>query len=364
MQSIASDKGNSHQNSRLPIASPSTDRVLHEELGKATNIVKSDTIPEEGAVQNALQICENLAKSLVESARPLQAPGKLEKTATSNLLSLEEEPRQDTKPGPEKPPETPPIDANAANKVSLTAFGIITDPKVFITPNVLSTYVNIQNMLGRPQSFPQVFDLYASKPIPQSGASPTEYRDPAPDRASSAIPLPLAENALTAAIEQKDLPLCLEIITTSVGTAAYRKNKAVRKALLPATGLALAPAAAYAVSSQLALLQHSMDTQTATQIFFAGILAYVGFTAAIGVVAITTSNDQMDRITWAKGTPLRDRWLREDERAMIDRVAGAWGFQELTMRGEEDSAEWESLREWVGQRALVLDNPELMDGME
>lgn len=107
-----------------------------------------------------------------------------------------------------------------------------------------------------------------------------------------------------------------------------------------------------------------MDTFTATNLYFGGILAYVGFTATIGFVAITTANDQMDRITWAVGTPLRERWMREEERMMVDRIAGAWGFQERWRRGEEEGSDWEALREWAGMRGMVLDRTELMDGMQ
>lgn len=72
----------------------------------------------------------------------------------------------------------------------------------------------------------------------------------------------------------------------------------------------------------------------------------------------------MNRITWAMGTPLRERWQREEERALIDRVAAAWGFQDKNRRGEEEGYDWEALREWVGLRGMVLDRPGLMEGME
>jgi hypothetical protein len=107
-----------------------------------------------------------------------------------------------------------------------------------------------------------------------------------------------------------------------------------------------------------------MDSAMATNVAFAGILAYVGFTATIGVVAVTTANDQMDRVTWAQGMPLRERWIREDERAAIDRIASAWGFREVWRRGEEEGEDWDNLREWVGRRGMILDRVELMEGME
>jgi hypothetical protein len=34
------------------------------------------------------------------------------------------------------------------------------------------------------------------------------------------------------------------------------------------------------------------------------------------------------------------------------------------MRGEEVGEEWESLREFIGMRGMILDKTELMEGME
>lgn len=56
--------------------------------------------------------------------------------------------------------------------------------------------------------------------------------------------------------------------------------------------------------------------------------------------------------------------MREDERAMVDRIAIAWGFKDKKKRGEEEGEEWEWLREWAGRRAMILDAAELMEGME
>jgi cytochrome c oxidase assembly factor CtaG len=156
----------------------------------------------------------------------------------------------------------------------------------------------------------------------------------------------------------------MDIIEAAYTTKAFQRAKFVRKGLLPATGLAVAPVAAYTIASQLAILQTTMDSAMATNVAFAGILAYVGFTATIGVVAVTTANDQMDRVTWAPGVPLRERWIREEERAAIDKVAGAWGFRESWRRGEEEGEDWDALREWIGQKSMMLDRVELMEGME
>lgn len=352
--------------SKKSLSAPSwtEDQVLAEELGKASSVIRTQAVPEEEAVQRSLKICENLAKSLAEPMKPPQASSRSDKSPTSDLLSLEKESSKAVKqPHQEIPPATT-IEGPLVEKISMTAYRIIVDPKTFITPMLLSTYVSTQCILGRPESFPQVFDLYTAKPMPQPGTSPIKSENANPNSLSSAVPLVLVQSALDAAIATNDLPLCLSIINTTVTTPAYKRNKLFRKALFPATALALVPTAAYVLASQLAHLQHSMDNQVATQMLCVGIVAYVGFTAMIGFVAVTTSNDQMDRITWQRGTPLTERWLREDERALVDQVAGAWGFQDTSLRGEEDSAEWEALREWSGSRGLVLDSPELMEGME
>ena len=350
---------------RRKVFSPRTaELVLAEELETAANVVKSDAIPSEAAVQRALKICEDLARSVVEPVGSPETPPRLEKTPTSNLLSLDEQFRAPIICAPTGTLSKRSLEDHTADNISSTAYSIITDPKVFITPALLAAYLYTQSVLGRPESFPQIFDLYASKPIPQPGRLPIKYKDANPKRASSAVPLVLAHSALTAAIEAKDLPLCLGIIDTSVCTTASKRSKVLRRALLPFSGLALAPAAAYVLAAQLAQYQHSMDHQMATNMAFVGIVAYIGFTATIGVVAVATANDQMDRITWAVGTPLRERWLREEERALVDRVAGAWGFQDENKRGEEEGGEWEALREWVLMRGMVLDKPELMEGME
>lgn len=364
VHSLATSRAGLPPKRRKSSSSRTPEQALAQELETAASVVKSDAVPSEVAVQRALSVCEDLAQSVVEPIEPPKIPRRLDKTPTSNLLSLDEQSRARTIPSPIETSSRRHIKSKVAHKISSTAYSIITDPKVFITPTLLATYVYTQSVLGRPESFPHIFDLYASKPIPQPGRLPITYKDCNPNRASSAVPLGLAHSALAAAIEAKDLPLCLSIIDTSVSTTAYKRNKILRRASLPFSGLALAPAAAYVLASQLAQYQHSMDHQIATNMAFAGILAYVGFTATIGLVAVATANDQMDRITWAIGTPLRERWLREEERALVDRVAAAWGFQDVNKRGEEESDEWEALREWALMRRMVLDKPELMEGME
>lgn len=364
VRSLATARAGLPPKTRTLSSSRTPEQELAQELETAASVVKSDAVPSEVAVQRALSVCKDLAQCVIEPIEPPEIPRRLDKTATSNLLSLDEQSRAQTIPSSTETSSKRRIKSKVAHKISSTAYSIITDPKVFITPALLATYVYTQSVLGRPESFPHIFDLYASKPIPQPGKLSITYQDSSPNRVSSAVPLSLAHSALAAAIEAKDLPLCLSIIDTSVCTTAYKRSKVLRRAFLPFSGLALAPAAAYVLAARLAQYQHSMDHQIATNMAFVGILAYVGFTATIGLVAVATANDQMDRITWAIGTPLRERWLREEERALVDRVAAAWGFQDVNKRGEEESDEWEALREWAMTRRMILDKPELMEGME
>lgn len=320
-------------------------------------------MPSQEAAHLELQRCEKFAKSIAAAA---YTPKRLQNNGTSptsTLLSLEEQ-QEDISLLRENERLAPSVREKLSGQVSGIAYSIVTDPKVFIAPAMLATYVSTQTLLGFPKTIPQVFVLYSSKPIPVLSQSQTRFKAPNLNKISSAISFATANMALDAAILSKDLPLCLDIINTSVCTTAFRRSKLFRRALLPFSVFALVPPAAYALASQFALYQDTMDPAMATNLAFAGILAYVGFTATIGIVAVTTANDQMDRITWATGTPLRERWLREEERALIDRIAGAWGFQEKSKRGEEEGKDWETLREWVGLRGMVLDRVELMEGME
>ncbi|KAJ9668589.1 hypothetical protein H2201_001231 [Coniosporium apollinis] len=320
---------------------------------KAVNaILTHDQVPSEEATLAALRACESAARRLTNrTGEPLPKP-KDDTTPASALLSL------DSRPAPSEA-LTKPIDL-----LSNLAYKLLLHPPVFISPDVLKTYVITQALLERPTTFPEIFALYATKPVPQPQTHPPRYKSPNPRAARAAIPTDVANLALGVALATKDLHTALSIIETSFRAPAYRRNKILRKAVPPLLGAAFAPLAAYTVAAQLSSYQETMDPALATKIAFAGILTYVGATATIGVVAVATANDQMERVTWATGMPLRERWLREDERAAVDRVACAWGFDEVWRRGEEEGAEWEALREWVGLRGMVLDRVELMEGME
>lgn len=354
----------------------SADQALVALQKRVKKLLQSSLVlPSDQGVQLELAKCESFAKSICDSSDALESPSSVKRSSASTLLSLETGQGvmtpsfpSDFRPTPSlipgSPRLTPSLKKRIAEKLSELADSIINEPKVFITRGILSKYVSTQILLGSPAKIPQAFILYASKPIPKFRRKSIEFKSPNPAKPSSAISLPTAQAALEAAVAAKDLSLCFDIIDTSVCTDAFLRSKIIRRTPLPILALITTPPAAYALATQLANYQNTLDVSTFTNMIFVGTLAYVGFSATIGFVAVTTANDQMNRITWASGTPLRERWLREEERALVDRVASAWGFQELNRRGEEEGYEWEALREWVGLRGMVLDRPELMEGME
>lgn len=319
-------------------------------------LLSLDRVPAENEIIAFLKSCQRLVTDLVEDASQPLRNGK-DDSPTSALLSLDD---SITK----KPQKMATGVRRIMDELSGLAYSIVKHPPVFISPAVLKTYVQVQSSIGQSQSFPEVFDLYANKPVPQEGSSPIKYSNQNPNKVANSVPLAVADMALQTAIDAKQLANAVDIIESTYTTKAFHRAKFIRKALLPATAAAVAPVAAYSLASQLSQLQTTMDSAMATNVAFAGFLAYIGFTATIGIVAVTTANDQMERVTWAQGIPLRERWIREEERAAIDQVAMAWGFREGWRRGEEEGAEWDALREWIGRRGMILDRVELMEGME
>ncbi|KAI9709001.1 MAG: hypothetical protein M1812_007814 [Candelaria pacifica] len=370
-------KVNNNKHSRsLPKPKPTAQETIQQKTAadaeleyaqdKGQAILTATSIPSEDAILDALNSYEILAKRLIRAPETITSSLDNAKTPTSALLSLDE--KSTTKPTTPSSTPTTHLRSNSGQKaieaLSTLAARIIRHPNVFITPKILTSYISLQSHLQRPSTFAELFDLYARKPIPQPNTSPLTYKTPNPKKVQCAIPSKIANEALTSAINTKNLPLSVSIIETAFNTPAFHRSKFVKKALPPLLGFALAPVAAYTVASQISHFQDTMDPAMATNIAFVGIFSYVVFTATIGVVAVTTSNDQMNRVTWATGLPLRERWMREDERAAVDRVASAWGFKEVERRGEEEGEEWEGLREWIGMRGMVLDRVDLMDGME
>ncbi|KAI0532315.1 hypothetical protein GGR58DRAFT_490670 [Xylaria digitata] len=329
-------------------------------------------IPSEKNVSDALGVCEMLATWFTdESVQPQIAHAISElNSTTSTLLSLDGNGK--TKKGAETvthPSQLPEgIEYSAKlreliNKISETAYLILAHPPVVITPNLLEQYVRVQAKLGKPETLPKAFQLFASKPLPREGSMPLSYTERKPNHAENAIEVKTVDAALDTAIAAKNLDAAVGIIENSYGTTAFVRSKLLRHGLLPFTAFATTPIAAYILATNFSGLQQAMDSSTATNVAFTGILAYVGFTASLGVVALTTANDQMKRVTWAPGMPLRKRWIREEERAALDKIACAWGFKEAWRQGEEEGADWDALREYIGQKGMTLDRTDLMEGM-
>ena len=250
---------------------------------------------------------------------------------------------------------------DVVDKISAAAYTIISHPNVVITPKLLKAYVKIQAHFGKPETLPEVLELFAAKPTPQLSAGSIKYVSRNPGKTDNAVDKDIAESALDVAIEAKDLDAAIGIIESSYAATAFVRSKVLRGILLPATLLTLVPLAAVALAQQFSLFQDAMDQALASKIALAGMLAYAGFMASLGVVVVTTANDQMKRVTWTPGTPLRDRWMREEERAALDKVACAFGFSDKLRWGEEVGAEWDALREYVLRRSMILDSVELME---
>ncbi|KAF1356680.1 hypothetical protein BDV97DRAFT_342422 [Delphinella strobiligena] len=331
---------------------------LHERVEElTTTILQHPTLPSEEDVSKVLEAYKSIVRTLSsrKTSPPTPAKPSAGSTATSALLSsLEKQYSQNAV-----------TKAELLDLISDRALEIIDHEPVFITSPILKSYVELQSALERPESFPLVFDLYRFKPVPRPTKSqPITYTNQNPNKPAAAILPAIADIALDAAIAVRDLPLALAIVDTTYCTTAYKRSKFLRSALFPIAGAVLTPPAAYTLASKFSDWQNTMDPTTATQIAMAGILTYTTSVATVGYMALTTANDQMVRVTWATGMPLWERWVREEERGAVDKLAQAWGFTNRSKWGEEEGEEWDSLREWVGLRGMWLDRVSLMDGME
>lgn len=335
--------------------------ALQEVAHEASIIHNTDSVPSDASVVQLLEKCQVIAEALVcreqDHHREASSAPREEGNAISSLLDLEEK-------NAKKRPVPTGNTLQLVNSVLGIANDVVKDEKVFISPSVLACYTKIQTLLKNAEHFPEIFHLYAHKPVPEQNTSPVKYHKANPSNIHSAVPSELANMALDVAIEQRNLSLVLAIIDNTFCTKAFHRSKVFRKASAPLLGMATAPVACYSIASWASSLQNTMDPSTATGIAFAAGLAYVGGVSSIGVLAITTANDQMERVTWLPGVPLRHRWLREEERAAMDKVALAWGFKNIDYRGEEEGEEWEALREFIGMRGMILDRTDLMPGMQ
>ncbi|KAI4700465.1 hypothetical protein J4E89_010916 [Alternaria sp. Ai002NY15] len=247
--------------------------------------------------------------------------------------------------------------------LSKLAERLLKHEKVFLSPSVLAIYIHLQRLLARPKTIPEALYLYANKPVPVEGSSPPKFSKPSPKSAKQVIPADLADEALTAAIDAKDLALALDVVDHTYRAPAWRRHRILTKMGLPGVLVGLTPLALYMIAQELSVYSGFIDPWTFKLYAFMGMSTYVLCTGTLGFVALTTYNDHHDRVVWRPGVPLLDRYIREDERAALDRIACAWGFKEVWRRGDEEGDDWEGLRQLVLLRGMVLDKPDLMPGM-
>ncbi|KAI9727488.1 MAG: hypothetical protein M1828_006430 [Chrysothrix sp. TS-e1954] len=360
------------------VSSSSLDIGLAEAQTLSDKVINNPGIPSEADALAALQAIESATERLVNLERPRPSPStqgpatpQRDSTATSTLLSLDAQTSKATsKPAPKKPPMiSDSLFQARSSALSNLAYNLLTHPPVFISPALLKSYTTIHSLLTRPATFPEIFSLYASKPTPHLDPKSTtiSYRTPTPsqkNRINTAIPIQHADTALATAIRTRSLPTSLSIISTTTSRPSFKRRRILTRASPFLAAIPLAPVAAAILASRMATYQTGMDAETFTSNAGMGVLAYMGVVGALGYTALTSANDQMRRVTWVVGMPLWERWVREEERRMLDLVVGAFGFRDRRRWGEEEGVEWNVLKEFAGVRGMIVDKVELMEGME
>ncbi|KAK2880079.1 hypothetical protein FQN49_000593 [Arthroderma sp. PD_2] len=340
---------------------------LRDVIRMSKTIMTGKKIPSEEKIVEIIKLSQQIAEaaqSYKEAEAPFVTKPKRKSEISSFLqLDTEAEEAEEEVPEPRGPPprEDPCLITRALSDVLNE---LLRDPKVFISPEILRRYTSIQCQFKTVEHIPAIFDLYANKPSPRSNGGEITYRPSNPKSAQNAIPSTIANEALEVAMEQRNLSLALAIIDKAFCTTAFYRSKIIKKATIPFAGVLATPPAAWVIASYLSTLQDSMDASLAKGIAFAGIMTYLTCTGTVGLVAAVTANDHMRRVVWIPGTPLRSRWLREEERLALDKIAQTWGFKDPLMRGEETGEEWDNLREFIGMRGMILDKTSHMEGME
>lgn len=310
--------------------------------------------PDNEATAAALQSCLRAASSLHPHLRKAEGQAK----ASASRLALL---------GAERTGANVQIDSEintANNRISQAAYNIITHPNVEMTHDILELYVHTQAQLGRPESLPSVLEMYAHKAKPVVKNGEVQYVPQNPNSAVKAVEKPVADLALQTAIDARNLDAALGITEAAFCVKAFKRQKLIKRTTAPAMALASLPFGILGLGTAYASYwQNTMDMTTATGIGVAGISGYFFVTGSLGMIAKLSHKDQMRRVTWLPGTPLRYRWTREEEREALDKIACAWGFKETWRHGEETGPEWEGLREYMGYRQMILDRVEFMEGM-
>ncbi|KKA26757.1 hypothetical protein TD95_000868 [Thielaviopsis punctulata] len=316
-------------------------------------LLAREDIPDEAAVSAALKACLTVAKSLTQQAV------EIKKQESKSLLDVDEKPR----PNKSRPSSTALLFKKTVDRVSEAAFKILKAPNVTITTPLIQQYIKIQGELAQADTIPEILYLYGTKPYPVKSGSGIRYKKRFSSLPYTAIDEETAASALKVAISTKNLDAAINIVDVCYCTRAFYLRKISNSATLPLIFASVVPATAYGLAQAFAKYNSTIDPATATSLAFVGIMGYIGFTGTMGVVARMSMMDHMKRVTWFPGTPFRQRWLREEERAAMDKIAMAWGFQETWKHGEETGVEWENLKEYLGHKQMLLDRVEFMEGM-
>ncbi|KAL5614595.1 uncharacterized protein BROUX77_000432 [Berkeleyomyces rouxiae] len=311
-------------------------------------------IPREAATLAALKACHAAAKAIT----PLTAEAK--KQSGNSLLEVDD---KSAASPPRRGLTFAELRKNTARRISQISFSILAAPNVVVTMPLLTEYIKIHSELGLADTVAESLHLYGSKPLPVIRGDNVTFKKRSSSLPSAAIDEDVAAAALQVALQAKDLDAAINIVDVCYCSRAFYLRKIMASATVPALAAGVIPATSYGVASAFANYNSSIDPTTATTFAFMGITAYIGFTGSMGIVARMSMMDHMNRVTWVPGTPMRKRWLREEERAAMDKIAMAWGFQEAWKHGEESGAEWASLREYLGLKDMILDRVEFMDGM-
>ncbi|KAJ4296827.1 hypothetical protein N0V90_006875 [Kalmusia sp. IMI 367209] len=328
-------------------------------------IKSSQKVEPEAATLEALSGLETIARHAIAIRTRKPPPPKIEikQSSAGAILSMARE--EEDAPTVKQPVSRSPSmnELPSPQYLSRLALDLLKHPNVFISPNILALYIHLQRLVGCPRAIPEILYLYANKPVPELESSPPKFTKPSPKAAKQAVPAELADKALTAAIEAKDMPLALDVVEVTYNTPAWRRHRMLTKMGIPGLLAGITPLALYMIAQELSVYSGYLDPWTFKMYSFLGLSTYVACTGTLGFVALTTHNDHHTRVVWRPGTPLLDRYAREDERSALDRIACAWGFKEEWRRGDEEGEEWEGLREWIALRGMILDKPDLMPGM-
>lgn len=146
---------------------------------EASVLRNSDSVPADKTVVQLLKKCQAIAEVLVsrdqDHQRETSSATREDENAISSLLDLEEKNTARKLPKSPDKAQTPLIDS-----VSQIANDILKDDKVFISPDALACYTNIQTLLQKADHFPEIFTY--------TRTNPSRRKIPPPSNTAGRIP--------------------------------------------------------------------------------------------------------------------------------------------------------------------------------